>query len=43
MAEDDLDDSEKELLQEAFDNLAFVEGARNLFPSDQGDPPDLRA
>ncbi|GMR10760.1 MAG: hypothetical protein BMS9Abin28_1583 [Anaerolineae bacterium] len=43
MYEETLDEIESELLQDAIDNLAFVEGARDLYTFEQDDPPDLRA
>jgi HEAT repeat protein len=43
MAEEDLDEEETELLQDAIDNLAFVEGARDLFTIDLDDSQDLLA
>ena len=42
MADENLDDSEIELLRDAIDNLSFIEGARDLFTNDLDDPPDLR-
>ena len=43
MAEGDLDESEMELLRDAIDNLAFVDGARDLHTFELDDPQDLRA
>ncbi|MFQ5921508.1 MAG: HEAT repeat domain-containing protein [Anaerolineales bacterium] len=43
MTEGELDESQTELLRDAIDNLAFVEGARNLFTFEPDDPQDLTA
>ncbi|MFQ5943494.1 MAG: HEAT repeat domain-containing protein [Anaerolineales bacterium] len=43
MADEELDESEAELLRDAIDNLVFVEGARDLFTFNPEDPPELRA
>ncbi len=43
MAEGDLDEGKMEQLRDAIDNLAFVEGARDLYTFELDDPEDLGA
>ena len=41
LAEQEMDEIEQATLHDAIDNLAFGEGALDLFSLDQNDPPDL--
>lgn len=43
LAEKDLDENEQEILNDAIDNLAFLEGALDLSNKDQDNPQDLLA
>jgi hypothetical protein len=43
LAEDELDERERETLRDAIDNLVFVDGALDLYNFDQDNPQDLMA